>query len=140
MASTSKTDWLATCHLYVVTAMRDSTPAAPVKIGITGNVRRRFGNLRTSSPIELGLLFAFDLPSSHEACLAEAEIHHILDRFRLRGEWFDLQPMLALNVCAPIVAIAAGQGLPPSEFLAMSRACGCDAANDLIDRYSEGLL
>lgn len=56
-----------------------------IKIGRTENLRRRFADLQSGSPLRLKLLGVLKGAEREE----EAAIHAALDRFRLHGEWFE---------------------------------------------------
>jgi len=61
-----------------------------VKIGQTANVISRMSGLQTGCPFKLNLMGAV----SHDL-VSEYEVHTALDRFRIRGEWFELSPLVS---------------------------------------------
>lgn len=55
-----------------------------VKIGYASDLASRISTIQISTPEELSLLFAFQ--GGREI---EKELHQLLAKYRLRGEWFD---------------------------------------------------
>ena len=57
------------------------------KIGRTseGSMKRRLTNLQVGNPIELTILGSF---THIDALALEVQIHHLLVKHRVRGEWF----------------------------------------------------
>lgn len=64
-----------------------------VKIGIANHVGDRLATLQTSNPETLELLAAFP-GTEHD----EAQVHAALTRYRMRGEWFEFGPWVAMVV------------------------------------------
>jgi len=77
--------------LYVVALAEQSEPI--IKVGITGNLSSRLSELGTASPFALEVLASLAFPSRAEARSNEREIHRELKSFKLRGEWFHLDPV-----------------------------------------------
>jgi hypothetical protein len=78
----------AASYVYVVKGEQH------VKIGVTKAPDTRLAQLRTgsASPID----YAFLAPASGDPYAIEREAHAMLARSRLNGEWFDVQPELAI--------------------------------------------
>jgi hypothetical protein len=55
-----------------------------VKIGQTGDIRKRLAGLQTASPMRLEVLW-----SHHGGFYLEQLLHHQFERYRLHGEWFN---------------------------------------------------
>lgn len=86
-------------YLYVMCFMgRPNEPLGPVKIGISGNVQSRLASVQTGCHRRLEVLAAFSIPDRDSARRVEAEIHRLGSHWRLEGEWFDLDPIIALEV------------------------------------------
>jgi len=58
-----------------------------VKIGVANDVRKRLASLQTGCPYDLTLIAEWH---SSDAGRVEDELHEILDKWRVRGEWFKL--------------------------------------------------
>lgn len=58
-------------------------PSGPVKIGTTGDLKKRLAGLQTSAPEDLILLDV--IPGGREK---EAALHAQFQHLRMRGEWF----------------------------------------------------
>jgi hypothetical protein len=84
-------------YLYLIGTRGNSRLRSPVKIGITNSVPIRFDQLRTASPHELELIFYFVIPRRDIAVALEQCFLETQDDFRLRGEWFDIEPPYALR-------------------------------------------
>lgn len=84
-----------------------------VKVGITGNVRKRLGALQVSSPFKLSLFAA--VTSEHGAASRiEALAHEKLASHRLSGEWFSASPEVAL-LAVTLAAQDLGAEITPWE-------------------------
>lgn len=60
----------------------------PVKIGIAVNIDTRLSELQTGSPYTLRVHLFLELPNG-KARHVERQCHSALNRFHVRGEWFD---------------------------------------------------
>ena len=65
--------------------------AGAVKIGVTDNLKMRFINLQSSSPLELEIITHFMCPNFYEE-----KVHDLLTDCRIRGEWFVMDRVLSL--------------------------------------------
>ena len=57
-----------------------------VKIGISNEPSRRLADMQTGSPYDLTLLLVLEV---EDAAVTESFLHEVLEKFRIRGEWFD---------------------------------------------------
>lgn len=90
-----------TCHVYIIAHMSGRRPVAPVKIGISTDPNGRLSNLQTANPKPLVLLCTFATPERAIAKLLEGAFHEVMGKNRLAGEWFDIDPMGAVELmCA----------------------------------------
>src|SRR4051812_18350249 len=85
-------------HIYVITVAKPGEDRGPVKIGITGNVDARFCALQTASPYPLQLVHVFTAPDAQCARGVERAFHEIQAKHRTHGEWFDLSPVVAVQI------------------------------------------
>lgn len=83
--------------VYIIAHIDRNRPKAPVKIGISSNPEGRLRNLQTSNPRKLVLLAAFLCPTRDIAKALETGFHTVKSRHRLAGEWFEMEPMLAVE-------------------------------------------
>lgn len=84
-------------HFYLIATKRDGKLSGPVKIGISNYAAGRFDALQTASPYELHLVFSFMLPLREMALQFERAFLTVYKSHRMRGEWFDMDPMVALQ-------------------------------------------
>lgn len=90
-------------YLYLMCFMgRPHEPLGPVKIGITGNVQSRISSVQTGCHQRLELLAAFNTRDRDIARRFESEMHDLGSRYRLHGEWFDIDPLIALEVACGV--------------------------------------
>lgn len=80
-------------YLYLIATVHAGVETSPIKIGIATNPRARLRELQTASPYLLALHEYWQVDLG--ARFFEAEIHDALTDKRLRGEWFDLEPLYA---------------------------------------------
>ncbi len=84
-------------YTYLVTHKGpDGQLCGPVKVGITTSLRSRLRALQTGSPSELVMAIAIGATDTVGARAVEQRFHRTHDGSRLVGEWFDLDPALAL--------------------------------------------
>lgn len=86
-----------TNYVYIIATVRDGIPCAPVKVGITKSVASRFSTLKTASAYPLDVYAALPFPSREDAQSLEAAFHKVMRRYRLHGEWFDMDPRDAMR-------------------------------------------
>lgn len=84
-------------HVYVIAA-KDG----PVKIGMAKDVHRRFGALKTGSPVALALAYVAAVSGS--ARTLERDVHRLLAEKQFMGEWF------AVSVEEAVIAIERAAG------------------------------
>jgi hypothetical protein len=89
--------------VYIISHASLGGLAAPVKVGITKSLGSRLASLQTGNSRQIEVAFHFVLASRQDAVFAEAEFHREMAQFRLRGEWFDMEPLYALEVLTGIV-------------------------------------
>lgn len=108
--------WQRTAPSYGFVYVIQSEQGGPVKIGKAKNPRERIATLQTASPYPLRLLHV--LPGGRPL---ERQLHERLAPFRLRGEWFDLDPKVLelLALIADVAERAIRLGTKPSEIVAL---------------------
>jgi len=68
-----------------------------VKIGVAVNAQLRIRDMQIGNPYELVLLKSYPSPVPYED---EENLHCILERYRVRGEWFKLpQDIVDMLLC-----------------------------------------
>lgn len=89
-------------YLYLISGFgRENEPIGPVKIGISSNVATRLASVQTGCHRALQVLAVFGTPNRDIAREREAAFHQEFAVKRLEGEWFDVDPINALEtVCA----------------------------------------
>lgn len=68
-----------------------------LKIGKADNVKKRARALQTAHPFQLRVLRKFEVDETDVLALEKA-IHKKLKEFRLQGEWFRVEPAIAIRV------------------------------------------
>ena len=66
-----------------------------VKIGVANDVKKRLASLQSGCPYELTLLAQWH---TSDAGRVEDELHELLDKYRIRGEWFELPPNIVASI------------------------------------------
>lgn len=74
-------------YVYFVQEVKVSK-AAPVKVGVTSNLKRRMKAMQTGNPRELTCRVLLGPMSRADAFEYEQQLHGTFKRMRLRGEWF----------------------------------------------------
>lgn len=95
-------------HVYVMICDRF------VKVGITNDLEKRLQVIRGANPHPVDLFWATDAMGFHEASRLELGAFHVLARFRLQSEWFDVRPEAA------VWAIQSVAGISPEGFIGKS--------------------
>ena len=60
-----------------------------IKIGITDNIERRMKQLQTGNALELSLVHYIRVNSMHDAFELEALLHHALNNYKVKNEWYE---------------------------------------------------
>ena len=63
--------------------------ASPYKIGFTKDPNKRLKSLQTGNPSKLNMLYKQEINES-ETKFIEKQIHNVLKRKQVSGEWFDI--------------------------------------------------
>lgn len=84
-------------YVYVIAPVQDGWPISPVKVGITSALSGRLSSLQTGSSLPLICVQAFPVPDREIALALEKAFHTVMDRFRMAGEWFDIDPLHAVR-------------------------------------------
>jgi hypothetical protein len=85
--------------LYLIAPFgRDHEPLRPVKIGITANMKARLASVQTGSHQRLSYIAAFNTPNRDIATSFERAFHGFYASARLEGEWFNVDPIDAIQV------------------------------------------
>lgn len=85
-------------HVYLFCFYgRENEPLGPVKIGITSNVASRLAGVQTGQHRKLHALAVFGTPNREIARRLESSFHEQLGSKRMEGEWFEMDPIRALE-------------------------------------------
>ena len=79
---------------FISTAEYPHSDPLNVKIGISGNISRRLGELQTGSPYKLRLMGYIDTRNDRKL---EKELHKKYSDYRENGEWFCLNASVVLE-------------------------------------------
>jgi Meiotically up-regulated gene 113 len=82
--------------VYVIATQLGDDPIQPCKIGFASNPKKRLAGLQTASPYRLSLYATVGPLSRKEALIVEERFHKARSRYRMAGEWFEIEPDLAL--------------------------------------------
>ena len=86
-----------TCHIYLIAHVVDGRLDGLVKVGITANLSGRLATIQTGNPRKVDIAFSFGTPSRAIAQTLELAFHEVFAKHRMAGEWFDMNPVLALQ-------------------------------------------
>ena len=64
-----------------------------VKIGISKNVKKRMGVLKTGNPFDLSIMYSFKIEKSRAKYL-ENSLHRKFNWSHVSGEWFQMHPCI----------------------------------------------
>ncbi len=92
--------------LYVVAVLQtdEEEPESPIKIGISDDPVTRLGQLQNAHFLKLVLYQHWWVAGKPVAVLAEAQFKERYKEFNIRGEWFDLDPDVALKLMARLIS------------------------------------
>lgn len=122
--------------VYVI-AVEAGTGEGPVKIGISSNVGKRFRTLQTASPYKLGLVHEFTVPNRDIAREIEECFHAVQKRHRTVGEWFKLNPIIALQLMVMCIETLLSVRLPDfDEMDAVNEMCGLESARQKLKLWT----
>lgn len=85
------------CFVYLI-AVESGSENGPVKVGVSKNVRARISELQTASPYKLKLVHQFAFPDREIAMYMEQCFHELQCADRTNGEWFAINPIIALQI------------------------------------------
>lgn len=89
--------------VYVICLKKAGKQVGPVKVGISATPYDRMSALQTGHYDELSMMFCFSMPDSASARRIERGFHEVYKLRRLKGEWFDMEPLTAVvNLCHAI--------------------------------------
>lgn len=88
---------MANCHIYVLGHWQeDGRLHGPCKVGIATCVDGRVAELQTGNPTKIGMALMWNAEDRRVALQCEREFHRRFAHKRLRGEWFDIDPVCAI--------------------------------------------
>jgi hypothetical protein len=123
-----------TCFIYMICHKSGDRLAGPVKVGITGQLSARLAQVQTGNPYPLELAIYLPMPDRSVAGLFEGGFHQVMAAHRMKGEWFDLTPPLAL--AALLANVRSGLqhfiGDDPDLFDLAVKHCRLAEAEDLL--------
>lgn len=87
---------MSDCFVYLIASRKDDAFVTPIKVGISHDVDKRIRSIRTSCPNRIDVVQTFRFPNSSVARLIESMFHNLHRENRRSGEWFDVEPKIAL--------------------------------------------
>jgi hypothetical protein len=84
--------------VYVFARKGPSGLTAPVKVGISNNVKSRLATIQTACPYPIDLAYVFECPDRDIAREIEKSFHAVKKDYRTHGEWFDFEPIEAIHI------------------------------------------
>ena len=118
------------CHIYIIANMRGKRPISPVKIGISSTPKKRIAALQTANPNRLVLLATFGVPTRDMAKAIEGAFRHVKADKRMAGEWFDIEPMYAVDLMCSNIRGALNYLLEDEELRAYAVEFSCLRENE----------
>lgn len=93
------TDRRPECDVYVISAVNDDGKlAAPVKVGISENANVRLGTIQTACPFRIELAYVVSCFDRNIARALEMSFHNAQKDMQAYGEWFNIEPVRAINI------------------------------------------
>jgi hypothetical protein len=86
------------CCVYIIAKNEAGEPSTPIKVGIADNPAKRLRNLQTAAPFDLMLVHYFPMPSRDIANFIEKAFHSTQSDRNIRGEWFDINFVQAMQL------------------------------------------
>lgn len=80
------------CYVYIITA------GPFIKVGVAKNIDQRLNDLQVGCPLQYELVWTSDRNRRTFAEILENAIHAKLNMHRVRGEWFDANPIWAIKL------------------------------------------
>lgn len=87
-------------YLYLITTSNDET-----KIGISGDVEKRFKTLQAANPQQLLLYVTLEYSTEEHARNVETSLHHYFDDRRIHFEWFDIPASEVIAMIDLVVSV-----------------------------------
>ncbi len=84
--------------VYVIAKMDGGKPVSPIKVGISSNMTARLSTIQTSCPFPIDVIYEFGTPSVEIARHIERSFHETQTAYRQHGEWFNLDPIVAVQL------------------------------------------
>lgn len=87
-------------YVYIMAHLNDRTGwvEAPTKVGISKNPIKRLKQIQSEEPGRIVLLAQFGFWKRAHAYRVEQTFHKACDDYRIRGEWFGIEPMHAIGL------------------------------------------
>jgi hypothetical protein len=102
-----------TCCVYVIGKITDGLMTGPSKIGISNNLSSRLATIQTSCPFKIDYAYMFECPEREWALALERSFHVTQRALKIQGEWFDIEPLLAVHLlCISYRALVATKANP----------------------------
>lgn len=97
------------CHVYIICRIVNGQLSQPVKIGVSVSPVARLRELQTGSPHSLIIVRAFRCPSKAVAHEIERDMHKRLSDVCESGEWFNVDPIMAVAFLAMAAEVYSGE-------------------------------
>ena len=94
---------MSVCYVYIVATVIKGVYMAPIKVGLTSNIDGRMASLQTGSAHKLTPVHWLPVPTRDIAADLESMWHQTFAENRMSGEWFNVDPLEAvegLTICA----------------------------------------
>ena len=87
------------CYVYIVATINAGNElSGPVKVGVAENPTARLSGIQTGNPNKLAIAFSFWTPERGIALQLERSFHAVKSGHCLQGEWFDIEPLAAIQM------------------------------------------
>ena len=83
--------------VYVISDVSSGKFCGPVKVGISKNPPKRLQQIQTSCPFRAEIAYLFACPNRGIAEAIERSFHDVQAAHQSHGEWFNLEPVLAIH-------------------------------------------
>lgn len=129
-----------THYVYVICHEKDGKWCGPVKVGMGADPSKRLYSLQTGNPNKLHLLWQFSAPNKQMSRRMEHGFHQTKKAHRMQGEWFDLEPIVAVqSLCLLFSVVVHICGFRDEEANSILEDCLVSQASILWEK-PEGVL
>jgi hypothetical protein len=100
---------------YIMAHLENGCIVGPIKVGISKNPRHRLKQVQATERGTIVLLSTFGFWKRSHARRVETVFHRVCKAYRIRGEWFEMEPHHAVAIMAKNLEEFTSQFLQPKD-------------------------